>query len=309
MNLAYTKQVLSAHRWAVVIGLVLALLAAVFVYGRPGLGSGGPTLTARTPQVWKSSSVLFLTQKGFPWGRADAAASGTDENRFSDLAVLYAQLATSDPVLARAGVGDTYKGDITAEPVIYEIGRFNTPVVLPMVRLSATANTPAAASTWAQRVSQALREYVASGQVGAKIKRNQRVLIQSSRAAEEPTLVSGPSKALPIVVFVVLLGLVLMSVFGYHNYRTNSAIPESQGPRPLEEARAAPVPSVGERTPRRQPSATQAVSNGPALGDVSQADAFRAQPSKPGRVLSAEGSSAIEEELAEVPSVRAPRQR
>ena len=94
---------------ALVAGLILAGLLAVFTYGHPGW-SGRPTLTPRAAESWRVQSILFLTQEGFPWGRAvpsfsasnpktgaPAVATG-DSVRFAGLAVLYAELATSDAV-------------------------------------------------------------------------------------------------------------------------------------------------------------------------------------------------------------------
>src|SRR5207247_6479648 len=75
---------------------------------------GGPKLSYRQGQQWVSYTTLFVTQQGFPWGRsiisqgqggsaaasAGAASTGqfADPARLASLAVLYAQLASSDPV-------------------------------------------------------------------------------------------------------------------------------------------------------------------------------------------------------------------
>ena len=137
--------------------------------GRPGW-DGKPTLTPRTPEEWRASSTLFLTQEGFPAGRAVPSRTdpGDDQSRFQSLAVLYAELATSDRVKALAEKGGKIDGEILAEPVIYTIGQFATPVVLPMVRISVTADTARAAVKDAGRVSRALQNYVTSGQVGPR---------------------------------------------------------------------------------------------------------------------------------------------
>ena len=142
MNLVHVGQVLSRHRGLIIAGIIVSILAALFVYGRPGW-DGKPSLTPRTPEEWRASSTLFLTQEGFPAGRAVSSPTdpGDDQSRFQSLAVLYAELATSDPVKALAEKGGKVDGEIVAEPVIYTIGQFATPVVLPMVRISVTADT------------------------------------------------------------------------------------------------------------------------------------------------------------------------
>ena len=72
------------------------------------LGPDG--ITNRQSEEWSSTTRLGVTQNGFPWGRLlaqDLTASETverlgipiaDPNRLTALAVLYAELATSDPV-------------------------------------------------------------------------------------------------------------------------------------------------------------------------------------------------------------------
>ena len=295
MNLVHVGQVLSRHRGFVIAGIIVSILAALFVYGRPGW-DGKPSLTPRTPEEWRASSTLFLTQEGFPAGRAVSSPTdpGDDQSRFQSLAVLYAELATSDPVKALAEKGGKIDGDIVAEPVIYTIGQFATPVVLPMVRISVTADTAPGAVRGAARVSRALQGYVTSGQVGAKIRPKERVLIKVSRTASDPLLIAGPSKAVPIVIFVLLLGLTFMAIFAYHNYRDNAL------KRPLAEA-GAPASSSSERTPR-QPLPTTPVTKTPSEG-------ASATPRRPRAVLSAQRPGQPQPNPADLPAVRQPRAR
>ena len=294
MNLVHVRQVLSTHRALVVAGIVLAVLAALFVYGRPGW-DGKPTLTPRTPEEWRASSTLFLTQEGFPAGRAVPSRTdpGDDQSRFQSLAVLYAELATSDRVKALAERGGKIDGEILAEPVIYTIGQFATPVVLPMVRISVTADTARAAVKDAGRVSRALQNYVTSGQVGAKIRPKERVLINVSRSASDPLLVAGPSKAVPIVTFVLLLGLMFMAIFAFHNYRVNAV------KRPLTDT---PTPDSG--TTKRTP-----LPPSPAPTAKTPSDGVRAAPRRPRTVLSAERPGQPQPSPADLPAVRQPRAR
>ena len=85
------------------LAIALAMLSVVRV------SSDG--LTYRQTELWTSTTRLGVTQKGFPWGRllaqdppdrdAGAAALGiplADPNRLNNLTILYAELATSDPV-------------------------------------------------------------------------------------------------------------------------------------------------------------------------------------------------------------------
>lgn len=289
MDIAHVGHVLRAHWKVVSLGLVLCVLAALFVYGRPGW-DGKPTMTARTPQEWSASSTLLLTQKGFPAGRANA-----DPNQLSNLAVLYAEIAMSDPVRRLAEAGGKIRGEVTAEPVIYTIGEFSTPVLLPMVKISATAPTAGEALRDSAHVATALQRYVTSGQADAKIRPRDRVVIQTARSGRlpgsEPTLVSGPSKAVPIVIFALLTGLLLMAVFVYDNYRVHAS-DSSKRETP------SPQPEAPRETPRLQPTA--------APQERPQREAADAKMRRPRAVLSAE-SPRPDVRAADVPAV--PRRR
>jgi hypothetical protein len=277
----------------VFVGIVLCVLAALFVYARPGW-NGGPTMTARTPQVWKASSTLLLTQEGFPSGRAVDKGNANDQSRLSNLAVLYSELAVSDRVRAYAEAHGKLHGDITAEPVIYTIGQFATPVVLPMVRVSTTAPTAAEALRGSTQVANALQRYVTSGQAAAKIRPTDRVVIQTARSGRlpgsQPFLVSGPSKAVPIVVFALLTGLLLMAVFAYDNYRVHAS----------DVSRASVDSAAARGAPRLQPTAAAPVDRPQAEGGKGRV------PRRPTAVLSSE-SPHPEARVADVPAV--PRRR
>ena len=79
MNLLDIASILRRRRMALVAGLILAGLLAVFTYGHPGW-SGRPTLTPRAAESWRVQSILFLTQEGFPWGRAVPSFSASNPN-------------------------------------------------------------------------------------------------------------------------------------------------------------------------------------------------------------------------------------
>lgn len=305
MNLAHVAKVLARHRLLVTVGVVLSVLAAVFVYARPSFSGGLPTLTARTPEVWQASSVLFLTQPGFPAGRAvdDAAGVPTDQNRLSNLAVLYAELATSDRVRTLAGMRQEPEEDIKAEPVIHTIGTFQTPVVLPMVRISVKAATAAGAVERTQKLTAALRQFVTFGQSNAKIRLRDRVVLEEARQGTDPLLVSGPSKAVPIVVLALLVGLVLMVVFAYDNYTTEDEAlvvgSERTGPRATakkaERSGASTDPLTGDGV-----AALESVPREPMTGDD-----VRARPIRPGRpVLSTEQTARHDAAPTEVASLQ-----
>src|SRR5205823_3590299 len=100
--------------WALVTaGVFLAVLVALFSYVRVSFNGWSPSLSQREPVVYESDSTLFVTQPGFPWGRAtlDPAHPPPDPNRFANLAIVYSEFANSDAVrrLLRTPVGAAYK--------------------------------------------------------------------------------------------------------------------------------------------------------------------------------------------------------
>ena len=100
-------RVLWRFRLLVVCGLLLATTLALLSVVR--VSPDG--LKYRQTELWSSTTRLIVTQQGFPWGRllaedpslsAEAAAQPRDSARRPEpaqqSAVLYAELATSDPV-------------------------------------------------------------------------------------------------------------------------------------------------------------------------------------------------------------------
>ena len=69
MDLQLYLRVLSRFRVLIFGGLFLAFVLAVFSYVRVGLSNGSPKLAYRQTQLFQSDSKVFVTQKGFPWGR------------------------------------------------------------------------------------------------------------------------------------------------------------------------------------------------------------------------------------------------
>ena len=155
MNLNHVFGVLARHKPLVVVGLAVALLVAVLTYATPSF-SGGPGLKTRVASTWGASTALLLTEVGSPELRAvpayrpsnpktgAPATPAGDQTRFSNLAVLYAELAASDEVrrAAERGGRAPLPGKITVNPVTFQTGEFSYPQVLPMIRISATAPTP-----------------------------------------------------------------------------------------------------------------------------------------------------------------------
>ena len=225
MDFRLYADVVARHRKLVVYGLVLAFVLALLAMVRVGPGGVG----YRQSEEWSSTSRLGVTQQGFPWGRlfAQDAKSLTpaeqarrlgipiaDPNRFKDLAFLYAELATSDPVrqvMLRSGPID---GEVVAEPVIAENG-----ITLPLIDLTATATSPAEAIAIAQRAANALDRYVEQQQRSNRVPASDRVVLLKVLRAEEATITKPRPKTIPVVVFLFVAGGTIGLAFLLENFR------------------------------------------------------------------------------------------
>ena len=237
MDFQLYLRVLWRFRLLVAAGVVLATALAVLSFVRVDPG-GTPLLKYREDEQWASFSMVFVTQQGFPWGRlTSASAAAADpkakvafesEARFANLAVLYAYLASSDPVrklMLREGPVD---GEVAAEPVMSS-GTFASP--LPLIRLIAIAKTPERSHELVIRLTDAFRTFLATEQARNRIAANQRVLVTVVRRADEPELLAGRSLTLPIVVFMGVMILVSGLVFVIENMRRGGRENAAQSPR------------------------------------------------------------------------------
>ena len=90
-----------------------------------------------------------------------------DPNRLNNLTILYAELATSDPVLRQMRRDGPIRGKIIATPVVVQDGRYT----LPLIDLVAIAATPLDAMKLSLRSATAFQTYLtaaAAGQQGSE---------------------------------------------------------------------------------------------------------------------------------------------
>ena len=225
MDFRLYADVIARHRKLVVYGLVLAFVLAILAM--VSVGPGG--VAYRQSEEWSSTSRIGVTQQGFPWGRlfAQDATSLTpaeqarrlgipiaDPNRFKDLAFLYAELATSDPVrrlMLRSGAID---GDVVAEPVIAENG-----ITLPLIDVTATAESSEKAVALAQRAANALDRYVEQQQLSNRVPASDRVVLLKVLRAEKATITKPRPRTIPVVVFLFVAAATIGLAFLLENLR------------------------------------------------------------------------------------------
>lgn len=232
MDLSLHARVLWRFRFLVVLGVlagsVLALLSAVDV----DVVGGSPRFSYRAAEQWRSQATLLVTEPGFPEGYkapfVDSQGKGgsaagrrprfADPRRFATLAVVYAHLAGTGPVLrllrSRAPVDGMI--EVSARSSQSE-------GALPFVDVAAVAATPATSMRLAMREAEALRDYVVGRQAANGVPEKDRVVLTMLGEAGKPELIAGRPKALPIVAFLAVLLGVLATAFALENLRPRSA--------------------------------------------------------------------------------------
>jgi hypothetical protein len=239
-------RVLWRFKLLVAFGVLLAIALAIFSFMKPNFSGEGPMLEYRQGEQWVSYSETFVTPKGFPWGqdsftdlrkkgekKQDADQGAPNANHFSELAVLYARLATSDPVRAIILRGGPMHGEIDAAPVLASDN--NLAGALPLVRIAAIADTEQHALDLVVRTTQAFRAFITEQQEANEIPDGNRVRLVVTKRADKPQLLAGRSLTLPMVVFIAVMILISGLAFILENMRPRVR------PRPV----AAPAEEAG----------------------------------------------------------------
>jgi hypothetical protein len=236
MDLQLFGRVLWRFRFLVACGLALAVALAILSVMR--VSADG--FAYRKAELWQSTTRLGVTQSGFPWGRllAEDPTIGeqakrlgipfADPNRLNALTVLYAELATSDPVRRLMRREGPIGGKITATPVI--VGE--TRNLLPLIDISAVATTPEGAHRLSQRAANAFDAYLRQQQAANKVPQEDRVVVQEITRPKEATLFRPRPKTMPILIFLAVSFGTVGLAFLFENIR------------PLDRTAAAPAEPV-----------------------------------------------------------------
>jgi hypothetical protein len=241
VDLSVYLRVLWRFRLLAVAGLLLAVGLAFLSMVR----ISGDGFSYREKELWSSSSQLLVTQKGFPWGRATALENELQSQaeqfgsrfappeRFTSLAVLYAELAMSDPVKQIMLKDGPMRGEIQAFPVATESS------MLPLVQMVATSEQPALAVSLADRATEAIRDYLMQEQEANDVPPQDRVVVQVLSQADEVELSQARSKTRPMIIFLTVMVLTLGLIFVLENLKPRI--------RPVHQQ----TPEVGTSSARR----------------------------------------------------------
>ena len=244
MDLQLFARVLWRFRLLVAFGLLLAAALAVISLVR--VGPNG--VAYRQQEQWSSASRLLVTQQGFPWGRAVAEQVSSPEeqarqlgvqfanpDRFISLAVLYAQLATSDGVRDIMLEDGPIGGQVMASPVTTQQN-----VALPIVDLVGIAPYPGGAVQVAERATRAISLYLRRQQETNQVPPENRIVVQVLSRPKAPVLFEGRSLTLPIVVFMTAMIATIGLAFVLENLRPRI--------RPISETTDVVVPDATRRS-------------------------------------------------------------
>ena len=253
MDLALYVRVLWRFRIVVAAGLALAILLAFFAVERVSISNGRMKLAPRKAEVWKTDSFLLVTQPDFPWGRTvtryTSGDPGTgkppvaqgDPQRLATLTALYAPLATNDEVRSKIGLSNLHPSKETYTVTAVPAPAYSNPAIQPILDFSATAATPAAAVSLAQRASNAFRQWLQRWQRAGGIPPADRVVLVPYTRATPPQLVSHPGKTLPVIVFLTILGITVGLALVLENLRPRPAAARRETIDELHAERAGPA--------------------------------------------------------------------
>jgi hypothetical protein len=230
MNLRRHAAILWRFRTIVIAALLLGVtMATLAVFKVTTTG-----ISWRAQEVWSSESTVFVTQKGFPWGRVilpgaqagvaaptpapgteDTAQSGeafADPQRFTNLAIVYSYLAQSDRVRALMNPRPR-RAQLQVAPVAGNQGG----ETLPLLNVTTNAKSREAARRLNATAITALRRYLAMEQASNGIGSDDRVRIQVLNPPSAGTILVGRSKTPAIVAFLLVMGCALALIYGLEN--------------------------------------------------------------------------------------------
>jgi hypothetical protein len=272
MDLKRHLQVLWRFRLILVAGVLLGTILALLASFR----LDGTQLTWRSSQTFESTSTLFVTQPGFPWGRVTLpavtqsqvpAAEGQQADgsnssgqptqrreygvpeRFADLAVLYAYLASSEQVRALMNPQPRSADEVTITP----LSNPGTGAGLPLLLITAKGTDPVRVKGLTEAAVKAVKDYLKTQQQKADIASGARTEIQVLNRPSKPYVVEGHAYIGSVIAFFLMIAFAVGLAYVLENLRPRGP---KLVPAPADAAEAPPVAAAavaGVRAPAVPP--------------------------------------------------------
>lgn len=255
MDLRAHVDVLLRFRYLIAAGLVLASVLAGLAMFKP-VWDGGPGVVFREVPRYSSESVLFVTQRGFPWGRIGAnpqpGAGGipavepgrqgraqvlAEPSRFSLLATIYSYFLTSDEI-KRLVITEPEGSEILTEPLVSGSG--GNAERLPLIKLVTLGRSGTIAKRLNANAIDALRAYLTRQQTENAIAEKDRVHVQVLNPPSDPEVYEQRSITGAVVAFLLTLTLTVLLAYALENLR----------PMPRPRPASFPPPAPGGDPPR-----------------------------------------------------------
>jgi hypothetical protein len=224
MDLNLYLRVLWRFRLIVAVGFVLAITLAFASVAK--VGADG-SISYRQQPTWQGTTRLFVTQKGFPWGRTvlpgdptsvppTSTSSGlqfADPTRLAALAIYYAALINGD--LIQRQIRESFPPNTVLSAAAVTDTATGSPLAL--VDVMGVAHTSAQATRASREGANLFRSYIADQQASGGIPVKQRVLLQvvSTKAA----MIAGRKKTLAILALLAVLIATIALTFVLENLR------------------------------------------------------------------------------------------
>ena len=258
MDLRLYSRVIWRFRIVVGLGLLLACALSFFSYAKLSFSGGSPKVSYRQAETWQASTLILMTQKGFPYGYTvlpyvPAPTAGGQQQSglstpnyvpefgtpgtFTQLAVYYAPLVHSDAFVALLRHYTRVPGGVQASTVM-DSRNLNP---LPYINLSGFATTQAGAVALANAGARALDDYIVGQQQANGIPKSKRVLAEVVSSARSASVSTARKKTTPVVVFLTVLLAAIGLAFVLENLRPRIRALEAE-----EEQRA---PAAAARRP------------------------------------------------------------
>ena len=252
MDLRLYLRVLWRFRIIVGVGLVLACALSFLSYAKVSFKGGSPKISYRQAVTYQATSLVFLTQKGFPYGYTVLPYQQTpgtgktpagflpeygSPGTFTQLAVYYALFVHSDTFQTLLRRHTRVPGIVNAKTVMDSTGR--NP--LPYLDIAGFATSPTGAVTLANAGSKAFSDYLVGQENANHVPPSRRVQAEVVSKATQATVSNPRKKTTPIVVLLTVLLAAIGLSFVLENLRPRI--------RPLATDEAEPVATSTARRP------------------------------------------------------------